>query len=158
MSATGIKRSFEPGLYALTEAVINPILDRRTRHDWRTTTQMFAKGQQFIVEKADIYEVDEKKIPVAMDLRMKGARFSHHCVKLWLTEDAPRQEYLDRDRNYVLSWALAPYLQRVGDFKPPMGKDQKIATFKAALEIIAAGNTDPDRMVELAQEALKEAQ
>lgn len=156
MSQSDIKRAFEPGLYVLTDAVINPILDRRTRHDWRTIIRMFAKGQQFIVEKSDICGADEKT-PVVMDLRMKGARFLHHCVKLWLTEDAPRQEYLDRDRNYVLSWALAPYLQRVGDFKPPMGKDQKIATFRAALEIIAAGNTDPDRMVELAQEALKEA-
>ena len=29
---------------------------------------------------------------------------------------------------------------------------------REALETIAAGNTDPDRMVELAQEALKEVQ
>jgi hypothetical protein len=158
MSHTGIKRAFEPGLYVLTEAVINPILDRRTRHDWRSITRVFAKGQQFILEHDDLLFVDVTKPRQAIEVRMKGARWTHHTVRLWLTEDEPCQKRLDENRSYRLGWALAPYLQRVGDFKPILGKDQKIATLQAALETIAAGNTDPDRMVELAQEALKEVQ
>lgn len=138
MSTPGIKRTFEPGIYVLTEAVINPILDRRTRHDWRTTTHMFATTDEFIVEYDESYALGDATIPPAVELRLKRARFSHHTVRIWLTEDEPRQDKLLHDRNYRLSWALAPYLQRVGDFKKPLNKAEQMVAMADDLETIKA--------------------
>lgn len=58
---------------------------------------------------------------------------------------------------------LVHWMEKQGWTPPPMlqgmrTQKEQIEFLKIALEIIAAGNTDPDRMVELAQKALKEVQ
>lgn len=71
--------------------------------------------------------------------------------------------YGDLDSSFMAMSELVRWMEAQGWTPPPMlqgmrTQKEQIEFLKLALEIIAAGNTDPDRMVELAQKALKEVQ
>lgn len=147
-----------PGVYRLTAPVINPIVDKRHRHDWRLVTPTFNAGQEFIAEAHLFPFKDEQDLTAkikALDLVAKSSRFEHQSLVVWTHDDEISDARLKRDKKALLLAALLPHLERVGDYSRPLGKAAQAALLKEAMVTIAAGKLDQAGMVELAKATLQ---
>lgn len=115
-----------PGRYRLTVDIANPALDRRTRHDWITTTPAFTAGALFEVDEGRHSFEIEGILCKQWEIGLVGRKFNHQRLSVYSTDSRPDSQTLKDDPNLHLTWDLLPHLVRVDD-----GQVRKEAVAKA---------------------------
>lgn len=107
--------SLRPGRYRLTADVPNPALDRRTRHDWMTTTPVFKAGMCFDVEEGAYSATFGDQTNHQWEIGLVGRRFSSQRVTVYSKEDQPSGQEIKENPKGNLGWLLLPHLVREDD-------------------------------------------
>jgi hypothetical protein len=147
------------GTYRLTTALVNRSFDGRVSHDWRHTSRSFEAGT--LVEVEDVYaDIDglPERVLVRKLIGLKKRQYRFQTLPL---HRIYRDEDLKGDKSALMALDMLPYLEHVGPIEKTETTKEKIARLTGEVQIlrdfvemVAAGNTEMDRLEEDARELL----